>query len=90
MYPDFLIVGAQKAGTTWLHRNLRAHPQVWMPHDKELHYFDEKIKTKGGTLESLRGERQEDVRWRGQVHAQVKKYLRKIVESHSKFFAGDV
>ena len=31
MYPDFLVVGAQKAGTTWLYRSLRTHPQVWMP-----------------------------------------------------------
>ena len=40
MYPDFLCIGAQKAGTTWLHDNLRQHPQVWLPPVKELHYFD--------------------------------------------------
>ena len=90
MYPDFLIVGAQKAGTTWLYRNLRAHPQVWMPHVKELHYFDEKAKTVGGPLERLRGERPEDVRWRRQVQAQVKKYPKKLVESPPKLFAGEV
>lgn len=28
MYPDFLVIGAQKAGTTWLDRNLRAHPPI--------------------------------------------------------------
>jgi hypothetical protein len=38
--PDFLCIGSQKAGTTWLDRNLRQHPQVWMPAVKELHYFD--------------------------------------------------
>ena len=42
--PDFIGIGAQKAGTTWLHRNLQAHPEIWMPTEKELHYFDEKIK----------------------------------------------
>jgi hypothetical protein len=42
-YPDFLVIGAQKAGTTWLHRNLQAHPDIWMP-ENELHYFDRKIK----------------------------------------------
>ena len=42
MYPDFLVIGAQKAGTTWLHRNLRNHPQTWMPRN-EVHYFDRKI-----------------------------------------------
>lgn len=39
--PDFLGIGAQKAGTTWLHANLRGHPQLWLPPIKELHYFDE-------------------------------------------------
>ena len=39
-YPDFLCIGAQKAGTTWLHDNLRRHPQVWLPPVKELHYLD--------------------------------------------------
>ncbi len=39
-YPDFLCIGAQKAGTSWLHRNLRPHPQLWLPPVKELHYFD--------------------------------------------------
>jgi GT2 family glycosyltransferase len=38
-YPDFLCIGAQKAGTTWLDSNLRRHPQVWLPPIKELHYF---------------------------------------------------
>ena len=39
-FPDFLGIGAQKAGTSWLHANLRRHPQVFMPRRKELHYFD--------------------------------------------------
>lgn len=40
MYPDFLVIGAQKAGTTWLDRNLRRHPQIWLPPEKEIHFFD--------------------------------------------------
>ena len=38
--PDFVVIGAQKAGTTSLHRMLRQHPQIHMPRTKELHYFD--------------------------------------------------
>jgi len=38
--PDFLCVGAQKAGTTWLYQQLHSHPDFWMPPLKELHYFD--------------------------------------------------
>jgi len=39
-FPDFLVIGAQKAGTTWLFQNLRMHPQVWLPPEKEIHFFD--------------------------------------------------
>ena len=38
--PDFVIVGAMKAGTTSLSAWLRAHPQVFVPQQKELHFFD--------------------------------------------------
>ncbi|MFZ5532507.1 MAG: sulfotransferase family protein [Pseudomonadota bacterium] len=37
--PDFLIIGAQKAGTSWLAHNLAQHPSVYLPPD-ELHFFD--------------------------------------------------
>ena len=39
-FPDFLIIGPQRTGTTWLHENLCHHPQVFIPWDKELHYFN--------------------------------------------------
>lgn len=38
--PDFLGIGAQKSGTTWLYKNLRCHPELFLPDEKELHYFD--------------------------------------------------
>jgi len=38
--PNFLGIGAQKSGTSWLYQNLRRHPNLWMPPVKELHYFD--------------------------------------------------
>lgn len=38
--PDFLGIGTPKSGTTWLHRNLSAHPGLFLPIKKELHYFD--------------------------------------------------
>jgi hypothetical protein len=39
--PAFLIVGAQKAGTTFLHHELVRHPQVRAPLTKEIHYLDD-------------------------------------------------
>jgi hypothetical protein len=38
--PDFLVLGAQRAGTTSLHRWLDTHPEVRMADPKEVHYFD--------------------------------------------------
>jgi hypothetical protein len=37
---DFIVAGAQKAGTTTLDVVLRQHPQVQLPIFKELHFFD--------------------------------------------------
>lgn len=38
--PDFIIVGAQKAGTTSLFHYLQQHPRIVAPSSKEVHYFD--------------------------------------------------
>lgn len=37
--PDFLIIGSPKCGTTSLHYYLDDHPEIFMPKQKELHYF---------------------------------------------------
>lgn len=37
--PDFLCVGAQRSGTTTLHRHLQRHPDVFAPPSKEVQYF---------------------------------------------------
>lgn len=39
MLPNFLIIGAQKAGTTWLAALLRQHPEVFLA-PGEVHFFD--------------------------------------------------
>jgi hypothetical protein len=38
--PDFLILGAQKAGTTALYSYLRRHPEITGPAFKEVSFFD--------------------------------------------------
>ena len=38
--PDFLFIGPDKAGSTWLDRAFRAHPDVFLPRAKELFFFD--------------------------------------------------
>jgi Sulfotransferase family len=37
--PDFFIVGAPKAGTTWLYRNLAHNPRLFLPQNKEPRYY---------------------------------------------------
>jgi len=37
--PDFLIIGAQKAATTWLWNILDSHPDTDLPQKKEIHFF---------------------------------------------------
>ena len=38
--PQFLCFGTTRCGTTFLHSHLRAHPRVWLPPQKEIHYFN--------------------------------------------------
>lgn len=37
---DFFCIGAQKAGTTLLHDILIQHPEIYLPQEKEAHFFD--------------------------------------------------
>jgi hypothetical protein len=40
MLPNFLIIGAQKAATTWLEACLGEHPDVFIAREKELYFFN--------------------------------------------------
>lgn len=40
MLPNFLCIGSQKAGTSWLYDMLKQHPNIWLPDIKEVHYYD--------------------------------------------------
>lgn len=52
--PDFLGIGAQRAGTTWLWAHLRRHPRIWTPGRKELHFFDRSVTDGAGWWDRLR------------------------------------
>ena len=51
--PNFLIIGTQKGGTTWLHENLKRHPEIFLPNGKKelefFSYYDKKIADYGLT-----------------------------------------
>lgn len=38
--PTFLVIGAQKSGTTWLYQTLRQHPEIFATTPKGLYFFD--------------------------------------------------
>lgn len=38
-FPDFVVIGAMKSGTTSLYGYLDDHPDVWVSHPKELDFF---------------------------------------------------
>lgn len=38
--PNFICIGAQKAGTTWLYSMLEQHPLIHFPGNKEVHFWD--------------------------------------------------
>jgi len=42
-FPDFMIIGASRSGTSSLFLNLCQHPQILKPSYKEPHYFDNHI-----------------------------------------------
>ena len=55
--PDFLCIGAHKAGTTWLYQQLDSHPDFWIPPVKELHYFDQLSRVQRAARPRCRDER---------------------------------
>ena len=40
--PNFLVLGAQKSGTTWLYSMLKQHEDILLTDKKELAFFDNK------------------------------------------------
>jgi len=40
-FPDFLNIGIQKGGTTWLYRQLCMHPEISRLPTKELSYYNQ-------------------------------------------------
>src|SRR6266566_10071429 len=92
--PDFLCVGAQKGGTSWLYRQLESHPDFWMPPVKELHYFDELSRIP--PVASARPRDDRDRRFLERIrrlsaksHVDLEDYAR-LFESKGSLLSGDI
>src|SRR3954462_4060443 len=69
---DFVVAGVQKAGTTALHYFLSKHPEIALPRDQALHFFDQEKNFDGEPdYEVLHGNFDPGYRWRiaGEVTA---------------------
>ena len=43
-WPDFIVIGAMKAGTTSLYRWLESQPEIWLPDVKEPNFFSDDVR----------------------------------------------
>lgn len=75
---DFLVIGAQKAGTTSVYKYLSRHSQIYMPPEKEAAYFCDEMKYKQGWesyLNDFFAEAPQDCLW-GKATPQYMCYMR--------------
>ena len=83
----FMVIGAQKAGTTWLHANLSDHPQIAFPPIKELFYFNE---IDAGIPTSLWGRKWNNhwlnIKWKKIIKEQLPQAAWRLNVSETKWF----
>lgn len=80
----FVGVGAQKAGTTWLHDQLARHPEIGLPARKELHYFDSIGLTRSGQRFG-----RHFLAARNAIENDHKERLRQLIDMFEIYIAGD-
>ena len=51
--PNFLVIGAAKAGTTSLYYYLKQHPEIFLPFQKELKFFAFEGETFGNAINNI-------------------------------------
>ena len=82
-WPDFLIIGAAKAGTTSLAQYLGQHPSLFMAREKESHFF-----TFDGQRPQFRGPG-DDQTFNSLVISDERRYLKCFEEAPSGSVAGE-
>lgn len=77
MFPNFICIGAERAGSTWLYKNLKKHPEIWLPPVKEIHYFDEQEKLNSVNIWQRFFDQNSSLnrRWRRILKTQLTKHL---------------
>lgn len=81
--PNFVIAGFPKCGSTSMHYYLEEHPEIFLPRQKELHYFSyEKLKK----LEAGKDDAEAQKFW----VSSLKEYKQHYNEANSEKAVGDV
>tara|TARA_B100001109_G_scaffold190025_1_gene156654 strand:- start:1489 stop:2388 length:900 start_codon:yes stop_codon:yes gene_type:complete len=80
--PNFIIAGFPKCGTTSLHHYLNEHPEIFMPEQKELHFFTFKI------LSKLKNGPKDDIVKQMQINSS-EKYLSYFQNVKNEIAIGD-
>jgi hypothetical protein len=100
MKAHFIGIGAHKGGTTWLHQNLRKHPEIWLPPKKELHYFDRAPKYPSPShlscsrslLQRFAGSKKADTSYRSELIRSIYFFLKepspKSLKWYSRYYFG--
>lgn len=73
-FPDFMIVGPQRTGTTWLATNLRHHPEIFLSFPKELYFFNRLAEAKSS--HSLHYERLNRGVWRKGLGSMIRQLIK--------------
>jgi hypothetical protein len=67
-----------------LGHNLQLHPDVWMPRNRELHYFDDQINDPKNPISRL----YRRITGKGHVHRRWRRQVRSRLRSHSNRLSG--
>jgi Sulfotransferase domain len=95
---DFLIIGAQKCGTSWLHHQLCGHRDVFMPSDKdpvlsfnndaEYHAFQ--MRFRDADLHQISGDANASYFWTRHVGTPPAGFNRDVSASIAKYLGSDL
>lgn len=76
--PDFINIGVPRAGTTWLAKQLSEHPEIFIPKQKDLFFFN--------TIEEIFPHRKNKTNWSKGISW----YLKKFSDANQKQVRGEI
>lgn len=81
--PDFVGIGVQRGGTSWLFQCFKEHPEIFMP-GKEIHFFDQQY-DKGINWYASLFDEEDDTLVKGEMTPDYLFHKEAIVKLHSHY-----